>query len=118
MEIYGVANASNLKPLQVLQNRILKTITFSHRHHSTNDLHSKLRVLKIRDVHVFKMGTFTYKYVNNTLPRVFCNIVNPRMLSYPMNCTRSNALFSVTRHNSKHGRFLFNNSLKCVECSS
>ena len=109
MEIYGLANASILKPIQVLQNRILKTITFSHRRHPTNDLHSKLGVLKVSDIHVLKMGTFIYKYVNNTLPRVFRDIVNPRMSSYLVNRTRSNALFSVTRHNSKHGKLLLNN---------
>ena len=58
MEIYGMANASILKPIQVLQNRILKTITFSHRRRPTNDLHSKLGVLKVSDIHALKMCTF------------------------------------------------------------
>ena len=88
MEIYGMANASILKPIQVLQNRILKNITFSHRRCPTNDLHSKLGVLMVSDIHALKMCTFIYKYVNNTLPRVISNIINPRMFSQPTNLTR------------------------------
>ena len=109
IEIFGVVKASILRPLQVLQNRILKTITFSQRRYPTDKLHSNLGILKVSDIHTLRMCTFVFKYVNSKLPQVFCNIVNPRRSSHVPNPTRNNALFSVTRHNSKHGKLLLNN---------
>ena len=104
-----MAKAALLKPLQVLQNRILKTVTYKHQRYPTNALHSDLGTLKVSDIHVFKMCCLIFKYVYNNLPPVFNNIVNPCNQSHIYNNTRSNALFSVSRHNSKHGKLLLNN---------
>lgn len=67
-EIYGMAKATILKPLQILQNRMLKTITFKHRRYPTSTLHKDLGILKVSDIHVLKMCSFIYKYINNILP--------------------------------------------------
>ena len=111
VEIYGMARATALRPLQVLQNRILKTATFKHRRYPTNTLHKDLAILKVSDiqVHVFKMSSFTYKYVNNILPCVFSGVVNPRFSHDIRNRTRNNSYFSVSRHHSEHGKLLLNN---------
>lgn len=64
IEIYGMTSTSALRPIQVLQNRVLKIITLKHRRLSTNLLHQRLVILKISDIHIFKMyilftGTLT-----------------------------------------------------------
>ena len=104
-----MTNSRVLRPLQVLHNRILKTMTFKHRCHPTNELHRSLGILKIEDIHIFKMCLFTYKYVNDMLPCIFRNIVHPRRNMLMTTDTRNSNLFAVTRSNSGHGKFLLNN---------
>ena len=107
IELFGVASASTLKSLQVLQNRILTITTFSQWRYPTNKLHSNLGVLKVDDIQVLKTCTFVYKYVNSKLPQIFYNTVHPRGALHIPNPTRNYPFHSTP--NSKHGKLPVNN---------
>ena len=96
--VYGTAPMSNMKPLQTIQNRILKTLSFKNRRYATNALHADLELLKVADLHLYKMGIFIHKYVNGSLPDIFNSIINPRNHSLTRINTRGGSLFSVTIH--------------------
>ena len=109
IEIYGTAKASLLKPLQVLQNKLLKLLSCKPLRYPTNILHIENNLLMVNDIHTFSMGCFIYKYCNNMLPsaisnKVSCSIVANRHLE-----TRNSRLFNVTHHNTLHGKLLMNN---------
>lgn len=67
-EMADVASAASLKPFEVLQNRIITSITFSHRWYPTIKLHINLEILT--DIHTLRMCTFVYSKVHNKLPHV------------------------------------------------
>ena len=76
---YGIlawesANKCNLKKIQVLQNRIIKLITFTEGERiKLSSLYQNLKYLKIDQIYKLEVGKFMFKYVKNILP---CNF-NP-----------------------------------------
>ena len=109
IEVYGMANASTIKPLQIMQNRILKILTFKPRRYSTNGLFSSLSLLKISDIHYLRFCTLLYKYVNNMLSSVFNNIFNPLSAHSTGMHTRNNKYFTTTKQNNKFGHLTLSN---------
>ena len=108
IEIYGMASASTLKPLQIMQNRILKTLTKKPRNYSTILLYKNLGLLMINDIHKKCFSTILYKYCNGMLPSVMGTSF---LLKNRQNniSTRNSNYFTVTRHNNIHGKLTLNN---------
>ena len=109
IEIYGTAKASLLKPLQVLQNKLLKLLSCKPIRYSTNILHSEHNLLMVSDIHTFSMGCFIYKYCNNMLPNAISHTVSRSIDTDRHIATRNSSLFNVTHHNTLHGKLLMNN---------
>ena len=66
IEIYGTAKASTIKPLQIMQNRLLKILTQRPLRYSTNMLYSELKVLKVNEFQyllIYKYIIFTVNYL-------------------------------------------------------
>jgi len=59
--------------MQVLQNRILKDLTFSNRRSSANNKFKLLRILKISDLYQLDLEKFMYKHNVSILPSSFDN---------------------------------------------
>ncbi|KAJ8026260.1 RNA-directed DNA polymerase from mobile element jockey [Holothuria leucospilota] len=113
VEIYGTAKASILRPVQVLQNKLLKLLTGKPRHHPTKLLYHEYNLFMLCDIHFYCMCQIIYRYCNNMLPNsissaIFplCNSVHNRPTSVS---TRNKDLFIVSHHNTPHGRLLLNN---------
>ena len=108
IEVYGVAKQTLIKPLQVMQNRIIKTLFGKCRRYPTNQLYKETELMMIKDIHRQKMYILLYKYANGKLPELFTNVFNPG-LDRIRRSTRNNRLFTVSLVRKYHGQFLLNN---------
>ena len=70
---WGQAYKTVIRPVQVLQNRILKYKTFSKRASSANNIFKLLRILKVSGLYQPNLEKFMYKYNANILPSSFDN---------------------------------------------
>ena len=57
--------------MQVLQNRIVKYMTFSKTTSSTNNIFKLLKILKVSDLYHLNLEKFMYKYNADILPTLF-----------------------------------------------
>ena len=94
IEVYGTAQcATVLKPLQTLQNRLLKLLTKKPRRYSTYQLYLDCNLLKVKDIHMYCMGVLVYKYCHNLLPNALTNVIKPPDSTEMTMNTRNNNLF-------------------------
>ena len=73
IEIYGCTSKSNSNRLQVLQNRILKTLTRTDQRASSTELLKKMQILNIEDIYSLTLLLFVYKQQHQKLPIIFNN---------------------------------------------
>jgi len=59
---WGTANNSVLQPLSLLQNNILRIMTFSKYRCHITPLHKKLKILKLNDIYQFELAKFMHKF--------------------------------------------------------
>ena len=72
--VWGNASKNVLKPLTVLQNRIIRIMTFApFGRIDIDDLYSQVKLLDIAKIHYLEKAKFMYKYHNNKLPANFSN---------------------------------------------
>ena len=107
IEIYGMAKSSSIKPLQTMQNRVLKILTFKNKRYSTFSLYNDLDLLKINQLHTYSVAVLIYKYSKNMLPTLYENIFKPKNSN--CNINRRNMLFNTTHVSRCHGKSLMNN---------
>ena len=69
--VYGFTSKNNLNKVQVLQNQLMKVLTLRDYRFSTNDLHTKHKILKVKDIFLQEKISFVHNYVNNKLPPMF-----------------------------------------------
>ena len=79
--IWGNANETTLKPLQTLQNRIVKIMTFApFSSHNVKQIYDDLELLDLSKIHKLSKAKFLYKYKNEMLPENFddylCSVEN------------------------------------------
>ena len=70
---WGRAYKTVIRPVQMLQNRILKYMTFSKRTSSANNIFKLLNILKVSDLYQLNLEKFMYKYNSDILPSSFNN---------------------------------------------
>ena len=70
---WGRAYKTVIRPVQVLQNRIFKYMTFSKRTSSANNIFKLLKILKVSDLYQLNLEKFMYKYNADILPSSFNN---------------------------------------------
>ena len=73
IELYGSANETLIKKLQVKQNRALKTLLNLDYMTPTLKLHKDLKILLVKDRYKLNITKFTYKQQNKKLPELFEN---------------------------------------------
>ena len=71
VQIWGLTLPSYLKPLQVIQKRLVRVITFSHPQAHTETLLKELTVLKLTDVIEIQNLHFVYSWFHSLLPPIF-----------------------------------------------
>ena len=70
---WGRAYKTVIRPVQVLQNRTLKYLSFSKRISSANNIFKLLKILKVSDLYQLNLEKFMYKYNADILPSSFDN---------------------------------------------
>jgi len=70
---WGRAYKTVIRPVQVLQNRILKYMTFSKRTSSASNIFKLLKILKVSDLYQLNLEKLIYKYNADILPSSFDN---------------------------------------------
>ena len=69
--IWGNTYESTLKPIFILQKKVLRTITFSQYDSPSSPLFKSLQEIKFYDLVSFHIATFMYKFHNQLLPTAF-----------------------------------------------
>ena len=84
IEVYGKACATNLKKVQVQQNRSLKILYNKDYMTHTKTLHRELKTLLVENIYKLSIAKFVYKYEKGMLPKIFDNffIKNNKMHSH------------------------------------
>ena len=100
IEVYGTAIQTVLQPLQVMQNHIIKILTYKPKQYPTNALYLDTELLKIKEMHEFKLYTTLYAYSKGKLPPIFDNILNPNV-DHSCMSTRQHSLFMVYKYKNK-----------------
>ena len=74
--IWGNAGVSalGLRKIEIIQNRILKLITFTQQKHHVcvNTLYKKLGILKIHDIYIKEVCRLIHLFHDNKLPAAYC----------------------------------------------
>ena len=69
--VYGLGNKDNLDKIQVLQNKLMKVILEKSWRHPTDELHTEVNILKVKDIFYQEISSFVNKYLRGDLPLVF-----------------------------------------------
>ena len=78
IEIYGTANKTHIKKLQVMQNKLMKLLLNKEPTYSTDKLHKELRILKVSDIHRKFTLQFIYKCLSGDIITNFVNYFTRR----------------------------------------
>ena len=68
IEVWGCASQTQLNCLFLLQQKIIRIMSFSHYLAHTNPLFLSMEVLPLMKIFLYKVGLIMYKYSNNLLP--------------------------------------------------
>ena len=82
---WGNTHISLLDKILILQKKILRIICNAPIRSHTDSLFLEHKILKIKDLYLFQLGQFMFKYNNNSLPRIFDSMFpqNQSFHNYP-----------------------------------
>ena len=66
--IWGLTSQKNLKIIETLQNKCVRTITFSDFRSTANPIYEQLGLLKVNDIIKYQQLKIAYEYFDNKLP--------------------------------------------------
>ena len=95
--------------MQVLQNRILKYLTFSKRTSSANNIFKLLKILKVFDLYQLNLEKFIYKYNADILPSSFDNFFSK------VHCVHDHATRQQVSGNYHHKRVITDYGKKMLQ---
>ena len=83
---------SRLKPLEILQNRVIRLICNADRLASASSLFKRLHLLKLQDINSLQIALFMYKYHHHLLPASFNDyfVLNSRVHDHYTRSTNKN----------------------------
>ena len=83
---------TNINKIQILQNKILKTLYTKDWKYPTDKLHKELNLLKIQDIFELQIQKFTHKQQLDLLPSIFQNYFKLRCDVHNINTRQANDL--------------------------
>ena len=98
-----MANTGDLKPIQTLQNKLMKVLLNKNYMYPTNQLHTDLSILKIIDIFKQEVLNFVFSQFNKLLPEIFDNYYVTFSSLHNIATRGSNTQFIIPRHNSNIG---------------
>ena len=69
--VWGSTYCSNIKPLEILQKRTIRIVSFGKFDAHSSPLFAKLKVIKLHDRILLYIACFMYQFSNCNLPRAF-----------------------------------------------
>ena len=69
--VWGSTYCSNIKPLEILQKRTIRIISFAKFYEHSTPLFAKLKIIKLHDTILLYAACFMYQYSNCNLPSAF-----------------------------------------------
>ena len=94
-EIWGISPQSHLKPLLLLQKKIVRLMTFSTYYAHTDPLFKDLHILTIDTLVVHRIGIAMYKINNGLFPSVLNELYKKNKVIHDHN-TRTKDMFRVS----------------------
>lgn len=82
IEIWGNTFDTYLDSILKLQKRAVRTISYANPRAHSEPLFKNLEILPVKQVYVFKIAQFMYKYCNNMLPANFNSMFSASSYSY------------------------------------
>ena len=104
--IWGSNYTTNIKPIEILQKRAVRTITFAKFDAHTTPLFAKLKLLKLHDIITLHVACFMYNYTKSNIPNAFNSFftaVNKRHTYNTRLASKSSFEFPIVRTN--YGKF-------------
>ena len=69
--IWGLNYKCNTEKIQIIQNKAIRATFANNGYANTNNLYTKVNILKLDSIHTFQTSIFMYKYLNKLLPPFF-----------------------------------------------
>ena len=101
---YGMAGPNSLKPIQILQNRLLKVLTSKGYRYDTNKLHNDLGILKVNDIFKQEVVLFVHNFKYNKLPKIFDNYLTTFYEVHNRNTRYTNSNYILPIPSNKFGK--------------
>ena len=92
ISVWGNTYDSYLEPLIKLQKRAIRVVVGAKRYSHTDPIFKRLRILKLRQIYVFSVQLFVFKYYHELLPSIFDDFFT-RNRSFHAHSTRSRDWF-------------------------
>ena len=103
ISVYGLTSLDNINKIQVLQNKLLKILTFKDYRYSTNRLHNDFEILKVNDITKQEILNFVHGYINNKLPNVFDDYFTHRFSMEMYIISERKVRFIIPKHQTNVG---------------
>ena len=100
---YGSSNNNFLKPVQIIQNQLLKVLTVKPYRFSTNQLHTELKLIKVEDIFKQELLSFVFNFYTSNLPPVFDNFFTLFSSVHDIGTRNRNYSFIIPQHNNNFG---------------
>ena len=71
VSVWGNTYDSYLDPLAKLQKRAVRIVAGAHRNSPTDCIFKKLKILKLREIYIYSVQLFVFKYHHKLLPNIF-----------------------------------------------
>ena len=98
--MYGTSNNIVMKPVQTIQNQLLKVLTEKPYKYPTNQLHSELKIIKVEDLFRQEVLSFVFNFYNSNLPPVFDNYFITFSSIHDIGTRNRNTSFIIPHHTS------------------
>ena len=96
-EIYGNVPLSSLKPLQLIQNRVLRALQYKNKYFPINEMHRDYEILKIQDIVEYKQNKIIHSLLTGAkrLPVVLKKLIVPAKSIHQYRTRRNNSVYEV-----------------------
>ena len=113
-EIYGNATKATLNPLQIVQNRILRTLQYKDKYFPINKMHKSYGILKLQDMIQYKQSKIIHSLLTGAkkLPSVLKKLIVPLKNIHSHNTRNKNLVYEVKPRHPIGGRLLKSNASK------
>ena len=103
--VWGLTYPSLLNPISVLQNKILRVITFSDKNAPSIPIFHSLKVLRFNDIITMHIVSFVYECVHNLSPAYFSNffIWIENVHSFSTRQSKRGDLFALRCNTTQYG---------------